>query len=70
MAGLSKPTVSTGKPMNKLHGATKYTAQLSNIGGGLKTTGGKGIDGVLDTVIKHTQARTAKAIMGRKSRRN
>ena len=61
--GLSKPTASTGKPIEELHGAAKRIAQMSNIGGGSKATGGKGIDGGLDTLTKHAQARTAKTMI-------
>lgn len=63
MEGLSKSTASTGKPIDELHGAAKRIAQISNIGGGSKATGGKGIDGGLDTLTKHAQARTAKAMI-------
>lgn len=41
--GLAKETASTGTPMKKLSGGAKFTAQLSNIGGGSKATGGGGI---------------------------
>ena len=65
MNGLSKPTASTGKPMDELHGAAKTIAQISNIGGGSKETGGGGIDKGLDTLRKHVQARTAKTMLDR-----
>lgn len=63
--GLNKPTASTGKPIDELHGAAKRIAQMSNIGGGSKATGGGGIDKGLDTVTKHAQAKTAKAMIDR-----
>lgn len=61
--GLSKPTASTGKPMDELHGAAKRVAQMSNIGGGSKASGGGGIDKGVDTLTKHAQARTAKTML-------
>lgn len=61
--GLSKSTASTGTPMDELHGAAKRIAQMSNIGGGSKAKGGKGIDGGIETLTKHAQARTAKALI-------
>ena len=61
--GLNRPTASTGKSIDELHGAAKRIAQISNIGGGSKSTGGGGLDKGLDTVAKHVQARTAKAII-------
>ena len=61
--GLNRPTASTGKSIADLSGAAKMTAQISNIGGGSKATGGGGIEKGLDTVTKHAQARTAKAII-------
>ena len=63
--GLNKPTASTGKPIEELHGAAKRIAQMSNIGGGSKATGGGGLDRGLDTVTKHAQAKTAKAMIDR-----
>ena len=42
--GISESTASTGKPMNELYGAEKRIAQMSNIGGGSKASGGGGID--------------------------
>ena len=42
--GLNKLTASTGTPMDKLHGGAKRMAQMSNIGGGSKATGGGGVD--------------------------
>ena len=40
--GLSKPTASTGTPIDDLHGLPKIIAQKSNIGGGSLATGGGG----------------------------
>lgn len=61
--GLNKPTASTGKRIDELHGAAKRIAQMSNIGGGSKAIGGGGLEKGLETVTKHTQARTAKAML-------
>lgn len=63
--GLNNPTASTGRPIDELHGAAKRIAQMSNIGGGSKSTGGGGLDKGLDTVTKHAQAGTAKAMIDR-----
>ena len=49
--------------MEELHGAAKRIAQMSNIGGGAKATGGGGIDKGLDTLTKYAQAKTAKTMM-------
>ena len=46
--GLNRPTASTGKSIDELHGAAKRIAQISNIGGGSKSTGGGGLDKGLD----------------------
>lgn len=61
--GLNRSTASTGKPIDELHGAAKKIAQMSNIGGGSKATGGGGLDKGLDTITKHAQAGTAKAMI-------
>ena len=61
--GLNRPTASTGKPIDELHGAAKRIAQMSNICGGSNATGGGGLDKGLDTVTKHVRAGTAKAII-------
>lgn len=62
-SGLAKSTASTGKLIAELRGAAKRVAQISNIGGGSKAIGGNGIDGGLDTLTKHAQARTAKVML-------
>ncbi len=51
--GINKPTASTGTPMDKLHGGAKRMAQMSNIGGGSKATGGGGVDEGMKATI-HT----------------
>ena len=51
--GLSKTTASTGTPMDKLHGGAKKMAQISNIGGGSKATGGGGVDEGMKAMLQH-----------------
>lgn len=58
--GLNKTTASTGTPMDKLHGGAKRMAQISNIGGGSKATGGGGIDEGMKAMIQYAQANTVK----------
>lgn len=58
--GLNKPTASTGTPMKKLHGGAKKMAQMSNIGGGSKATGGGGVDEGMKAMLQYTQANTVK----------
>ena len=54
--GLSKETASTGTPIGDLHGGAKFMAQLSNIGGGSKETGGGGIKDGLNTITTFVDA--------------
>lgn len=54
--GLSKPTASTGTPMSDLSGAARFTAGMSNIGGGSVATGGDGMLGGLATVAEYQEA--------------
>ena len=57
--GLNRTTASTGTPMDKLHGGAKRMAQMSNIGGGSKATGGGGVDeGMKTSLDKGTQRKT------------
>lgn len=56
--GLKKSTASTGKSMNDLKGGAKFMAQLSNIGGGSKATGGKGIADGFNTIVQNQKAKT------------
>ena len=49
--GLNKTTASTGTPMDKLHGGAKRMAQMSNIGGGSKATGGGGVDEGMERML-------------------
>lgn len=58
--GLNKTIASTGTPMEKLLGGAKRMAQLSNIGGGSKATGGGGIDEGMNAMMQYTQASTVK----------
>lgn len=58
--GLSKTTASTGTPMENLHGGAKKMAQMSNIGGGSKATGGGGVDEGMRAMLQYTQADAVK----------
>lgn len=58
--GLNRTTASTGTPMDKLHGGAKRMAQMSNIGGGSKATGGGGVDEGMKAMLQYTQANTVK----------
>ena len=55
--GLSKKTASTGTPIEDLHGGAKFMAQLSNIGGGSKETGGGGIQDGFNTITTYVDAK-------------
>lgn len=61
--GLNKTTASTGTPMDKLHGGAKRVAQMSNIGGGSKATGGGGVDEGMKAMLQYTQASTVKKVV-------
>ena len=61
--GLNKTTASTGTSMDKLHGGAKRMAQMSNIGGGSKATGGDGIDEGMKAMLQYTQANTVKKMV-------
>lgn len=54
--GLEKPTASTGTPISKLNGGSKFMAQLSNIGGGSVATGGGGIRDGFNTIAENVRA--------------
>ena len=58
--GLNRTTASTGTPMDKLHGGAKRMAQMSNIGGGSKATGGGGVDEGMKAMLQYTQADAVK----------
>ena len=60
MDGLNKTTASTGTPMDKLHGGAKRMAQMSNIGGGSKATGGGGVYEGMKAMLQYTWANTVK----------
>lgn len=57
-AGLKKPNASTGTPIKDLNGGAKFMAQLSNIGGGSKSTGGGGIKDGLNAITQNTAAKS------------
>ena len=61
--GLNKTTASTGTPMDKLHGGAKRMAQMSNIGGGSKATGGGGVDEGMKAMLQYTKANTVKKMV-------
>ena len=61
--GLNKTTASTGTPMDKLHGGAKRMAQMSNIGGGSKATGGGGVDEGMKARLQDTQANNVKKMV-------
>lgn len=49
--GLLNPFASTGYPMNRLFGAAKFSATVSNIGGGSIKTGGGGMKRGLEYLV-------------------
>lgn len=60
--GLNKATASTGTPIEKLYGGARRMAQISNIGGGSKKTGGGGFDEGIKALSQFTQAITVKKV--------
>lgn len=56
--GLSKPNASTGTPIEELHGAARFVANLSNIGGGSLETGGGGMREGLETLLEYQACKT------------
>ena len=54
--GLSKQTASTGRPLNEIHGIARTITIISNCGGGSKATGGKGVQGGMELLLKHEEA--------------
>lgn len=64
--GVSKPTASTGTPIENLKGASRITATLSNIGGGSKEVGGGGMAKGLETITKYAQVATVKKMIDQK----
>ena len=67
--GLNKTTASTGTPMDKLHGGAKRMAQMSNIGGGSKATGGGGVDEGMKAMLQYTQANTVKKMVSQSEKK-
>ena len=67
--GLNKPTASTGTPMYKLHGGAKRIAQMSNRGGGSKSTGGGGVDEGMKAMLQYTQANTVKKMVSQSEKK-
>ena len=66
---LNKTTASTGTPMDKLHGGAKRMAQMSNIGGGSKATGGGGVDEGMKAKLQCTQANTVKKMVSQSEKK-
>lgn len=56
--GLERKIASTGTPINKLNGGSKFMAQLSNIGEGSVATGGGGIKEGFNTIFSNVNAKT------------
>ena len=67
--GINNPTASTGTPMDKLHGGAKRMAQMSNIGGGSKATGGGGVDEGMKAMLQYTQANTVKKMVSQSEKK-
>ena len=67
--GLNNTTASTGTPMDKLHGGAKRMAQMSNIGGGSKATGGGGVDEGMKAMLQYTQANTVKKMVSQSEKK-
>ena len=59
----------TGTPMDKLHGGAKRMAQMSNIGGGSKATGGGGVDEGMKAMLQYTQANTVKKMVSQSEKK-
>lgn len=55
--GLENPKASTGTPISDLSGGAKLMAVASNIGGGSKATGGKGVVDGLNTIMQNQKAK-------------
>ena len=69
MDGLNRPTASTGTPREELHGGAKKTAQMSNIGGGSKATGGGGVDEGMKAMLQYAQANTVKKMVAKSEKK-
>ena len=67
--GLNRTTASTGTPIDKLHGGAKRMAQMSNIGGGSKATGGGGVDEGMKAMLQYTQANTVKKMISQSGKK-
>lgn len=67
--GLNKETASTGTPMKELRGGAKYMAQMSNIGGGSKATGGGGFKEGFNIIGRHQKAEGIKKALNQKSKK-
>ena len=67
--GINQPTASTGTLMDKLHGGAKRMAQMSNIGGGSKASGGGGVDEGMKAMLQYTQANTVKKMVSQSEKK-
>lgn len=67
--GLNKTTASTGTPMERLYGGARKMAQMSNIGGGSKATGGGGVDEGMKAMLQYTQANTVKEMISQNKKK-
>lgn len=56
--GISKRFSSTGTPIEDLHGASRITATVANIGGGAKRVGGNGMEGGIGIIRMYDVARS------------
>ncbi len=67
--GLSKPTAGTGTQMDKLRGMAKTVAQIANIGGGSKASGGGGVSKGIEILSQYNRADAVKKTIEHESRR-
>jgi len=68
-SGLKSPRAGTGRPKSKIYGGAKKMAQLANIGGGSKASGGGGVDEGLKAMIDYVQADTVKKLQHKKTKK-
>ena len=55
--GFDNPYASAGTPIASLAGGAQTNAQLSNVGGGSKATGGNGMKGGVQTMLTYAYAK-------------
>ncbi len=66
--GLSKLTAGTGTQIDKLHRMAKNLAQMANIGGGSKASGGGGVSRGIEIVSQYNRADAVKKTIEHESR--